>query len=175
VEAPGALSKQERAKRLRKTECFIAESQRRQQDRASGRLRSAVLAEGRLGGGCRCSRSLVNRRSSHPCVKACYQSTSDRTVARGGHDRLLTPAGREGMKRPICAHLVCAIRIGDHQPANSRISNSPSAMKLHASSILLELLVVAPLIVSMTGLVEPDRARRYHGRARQLFDPASKH
>lgn len=107
-------------------------------------------------GSCRCSRSLVNRRSSHPCVKACYQSTSDRTVARGGHDRLLTPAGREGMKRPICAHLVCAIRIGDHQPANSRISNSPSAMKLHASSILLELLVVAPLIVSMTGLVEPD-------------------
>jgi hypothetical protein len=43
--------------------------------------------------------------------------------------------------------------------ANSRISNSPYAMRLYASSILLELLVVAPLIVSMTDWsIEPDRA-----------------
>jgi uncharacterized membrane protein len=93
-----------------------------------GRLRSAVPAEGRLGGGCRCSQSLVDRRSSHPCVKTCYQSKSDKTVARARHDRrdeatllrapgLRTPEWRSSVGKQqdielsVCDEIVCKLHI----------------------------------------------------------------
>src|ERR1700722_16019140 len=72
----------------------------------------------------------------------CLPQPAEKAAAKGGSDSF----GRTRFAQSGLA-IISRPRAG--------ISNSPSAMRLYASSLLLELLVVAPLIVAMADWSSP--------------------